>query len=62
MIVTGLMAGSSADYAHDVERNEIIKPVMIMIILIIAIIITLFQEDNIFVTNASLTYGPRLQR
>ena len=26
------------------------------------IIISLFQEDNIFGTNASLTYGPRLQR
>ena len=29
---------------------------------IIIIIISLFQEDNIFGTNASLTYGPRLQR
>ena len=29
---------------------------------IIIIIITLFQEDNIFGTNVSLTYGPRLQR
>ena len=28
----------------------------------IIIIISLFQEDNIFGTNASLTYGPRLQR
>ena len=28
---------------------------------IIIIIITLFQEDNIFGTNASLTYGPRIQ-
>ena len=26
------------------------------------IIITLFQEDNIFGTNASLTYGPQIQR
>ena len=25
------------------------------------IIITLFQEDNIFGTNASLTYGPQIQ-
>ena len=25
-------------------------------------IITLFQEDNIFGTNASLTYGPQIQR
>ena len=25
-------------------------------------IISLFQEDNIIGTNASLTYGPRLQR
>ena len=29
---------------------------------LIIIIISLFQEDNIFGTNASLTYGPRLQR
>ena len=29
---------------------------------IIIIIISLFQEDNIFGTNASLTYGPRLRR
>ena len=28
----------------------------------IIIIISLFQEDNIFGTNASLTHGPRLQR
>ena len=32
-----------------------------MIIIIIIIIITiLFQEDNIFGTDASLTYGPQL--
>ena len=31
-------------------------------LLIIIIIITLFQEDNIFCTNASLTYGPQIQR
>ena len=30
--------------------------------LIIIMIISSFQEDNIFGTNASLTYGPRLQR
>ena len=29
---------------------------------VVIIIISLFQEDNIFGTNASLTYGPRLQR
>ena len=29
---------------------------------LIIIIISLFQEDNIFGTNASLKYGPRLQR
>ena len=29
---------------------------------IIIIIIFLFQEDNIFGTNVSLTYGPRLLR
>ena len=33
-----------------------------LLIIIIIIIISLFQEDNIFGTNASLTYGPRLQR
>ena len=27
---------------------------------LIIIIITLFQEDNIFGTNASLTYGPQI--
>ena len=32
------------------------------IIIIKIIIISLFQKDNIFGTNASLTYGPRLQR
>ena len=32
-----------------------------VLIMIIIIIISLFQEDNIFGTNASLTYGPRLQ-
>ena len=31
-------------------------------ILIIIKVTSLFQEDNIFGTNASLTYGPRLQR
>ena len=34
---------------------------LIIIIMIILIMITLFQEDNIFGTNASLTYGPQLQ-
>ena len=34
----------------------------LVIITIIMIIISLFKEDNIFGTNASLTYGPRLQR
>ena len=29
---------------------------------VIIIIITLFQDDNIFGTNASLTYGPQIQR
>ena len=32
------------------------------IMIIIIIIITLFQEDNIFGTDASLTYGPQIQR
>ena len=32
------------------------------IIEIITIIISLFQEDNIFDTNVSLTYDPQLQR
>ena len=35
--------------------------VMTVLKLIITIIITLFQEDNIFGTNASLTYAPQLQ-
>ena len=29
---------------------------------VVVIIITLFQEDNIFGLYASLTYGPQLQR
>ena len=29
---------------------------------VMIIIISLFQEDNIFGMNAILTYGPRLQR
>ena len=33
-----------------------------IIIIAIIIIITLFQEDNIFGTNVSLTYGPQIQR
>ena len=32
-----------------------------MTIIIIIITTTLFQEDNIFDTSASLTYGPQLQ-
>ena len=32
------------------------------IITIIIITITLFQEDNIFGSDASLTYGPQIQR
>ena len=32
------------------------------VVVIMIIIITLFQEDNIFGTNASLTYGPQIQR
>ena len=33
-----------------------------VVIIIILLLLTLFQEDNIFGTNANLTYGPRLQR
>ena len=33
---------------------------IIIIIIMIIIIITLFQEENIFGTDASLTYGPPL--
>ena len=36
--------------------------ISVLMILIIIIIISLFQEDNIFGTNVSLTYDPRLQR
>ena len=32
-----------------------------ILLLLIIMIIILFQEDNIFGTNASLTYGPQLQ-
>ena len=40
----------------------IIIIIIIIIIMIIIIITTLFQEDNIFGTNASLKYGPQMQR
>ena len=33
-----------------------------LIISLHLLIITLFHEDNIFDTNASLTYGPQIQR
>ena len=32
------------------------------VIITIMIIITLFQKDNVFGTNASLTYGLQIQR
>ena len=34
---------------------------VVKLTLIIVIIITSFQEDNIFGTNASLIYGPQIQ-
>ena len=40
----------------------LIKITDIIIIVIIIIYYTLFQQDNIFGTSASLIYGPRLQR
>ena len=33
--------------------------IMIIIIIIIIIIMSLFYEDNIFITSTDLTYGPR---
>ena len=33
----------------------------VLIIIIMIIMITLFQEDNIFVVSASLIYGPLIQ-
>ena len=36
--------------------------VQVLFISLHLLIITLFQEDNIFGTNASLTYGPQIQR
>ena len=48
--------------------TEFINSIIIIIIIIITttttilIIIILFQEDNIFGTNASLTYDPQIQR
>ena len=44
-----------------VDAKEMVCIIIIMIIIII-ITTTLFQEDNIFGTNASLTYGPQIQR
>ena len=48
------------DLCACVNNSKHSKPSIIIIIIII--IISLFQEDNIFGTNASLTYGPQLQR
>ena len=42
--------------------GQLFIPPHVRIIIIIIIIITLFQEDNIFGTNASLTYGPQIQK
>ena len=50
------------------KLKELMSGTYVMVIknlslyVIIKIIISLFQEDNIFGMNASLTYGPRLQR
>ena len=49
-------------YFENAKCHKILLIIIIMIIIIIIIIIiimlTLFQEDNIFATDASLTYGP----
>ena len=48
------------DLTASVKLMLMSVPVKIIIIIIIIIIITLFQEDNIFDTDASLTYCPQL--
>ena len=43
------------------EEHLCLSLAFIIIIIMIIIIITLFQEDNILDTIASLTYGPQIQ-
>ena len=43
-------------------RCELARHSMCLWVGVIIIIVSLFQEDIIFGTNASLTYGPRLQK
>ena len=47
---------------QSVESEFDVNSIFILFSVIIIIIITLVQEDYISVMNASLTYGPRLQR
>ena len=55
------LAVHSAHFAN-VLKGILRCGMILNIIIIIMIIITLFQEDNVFGTNASLTYGPQVQR
>ena len=40
---------------------SVLRKNMLWVLIIIIIIITLFQEDNIFVVSVSLIYGPLIQ-
>ena len=46
----------------EIRRSALVRELLRNNYNIIIIILTLFQEDNIFGTNASLTYGPQIQR
>ena len=52
-----ILANSALIYVENIKTKVLANSVLIIII-----IITLFQDDNIFGTNASLTYGPPIQR
>ena len=48
--------------ANNDVPDEIPPDLCLHYLIIIILITTLFQEDNIFDTKASLTYGPQIQR
>ena len=52
----------TSDWGTAIKEKFTCDPFNENIIIIIIIIITLFQEDNIFVTNASLIYDSQIQR
>ena len=53
------MLPTSRDVAKAIERQTVLQ--VIVPVADDILVITLFHEDNIFGTNAILTYGPQLQ-